>query len=106
MLTMTRPPQTLVDETVCLETLVEKYRTIRDEYRAAAENYVHARIRPSADRAPRVSLDSMPLLEEVNRLAGELADLELAIAAAGGRMNRRRDSTIHIYGYGALLTIV
>ncbi len=99
-------PQLVTDETACLETLVQDYRTTHDQYREAAENYVHARIRPSGVRAPRVPLDSVPLLEEVNRLAGKLADLELAIVAAGGQVNRRRDSSIHIYGYGATLAIV
>lgn len=106
MVTMMTLPQLVTDETACMENLVGKYRTTHDLYRIAAENYVHARIRPSGVRAQRVSLDSTPLLEEVNRLAGDLAVLELAIAAAGGRVDRRRDATIHIYGYGATLAIV
>lgn len=98
--------QSVTDETTCLETLVEEYRTTHDQYREAAQDYVCARVRPSGGHAPRVTLDSLPQLEEVNRRAGELADLELAITEFGGRVDRRRDGTIRIYGNGATLAIV
>lgn len=99
-------PQLVTDETACLETLVEDYHLTHDRYRDAAEDYILARVRPSGGHAARVSLDSLPQLEEVNRLAGELANLEVALAAAGGRLDRRHDGTIRIYGDGALLAVV